>query len=217
MKNRYDLIVFDWDGTLIDSIDWIVNCLQRAAEDCQLDIPGEQESKDIIGLSLVKATNQLFPGIDSGKQEQLFKSYSQYFFSKPISDQDFFEGVYDMLKKLKETEHQLAVATGKTRAGLQKALIATGVSDLFSTTRCADETASKPDPRMLLEIIDELDVEKNRVLMIGDSVHDIQMAENAGIASVAVSCGAHSSIILEKYNPLACFQQTTDLMNFVRG
>ena len=217
MTNRYDLIIFDWDGTLIDSIDWIVNCLQRAAEDCQLDIPDQQESKDVIGLSLNNAINQLFPGIDSGKQEQLVKSYSQHFFSKPISDQDFFEGVYDMLKELKAMGHHLAVATGKSRAGFQKALYGTAVNDLFSTTRCADETASKPHPRMLLEIIDELDVEKSRVLMIGDSVHDLQMAENAGIASVAVSCGAHSSIILEKYNPLACFQQTTDLMNFVRG
>ncbi|MGR9072634.1 MAG: HAD-IA family hydrolase [Gammaproteobacteria bacterium] len=217
MKYRYQLIIFDWDGTLIDSIDWIVSCLQNAAQECHLDVPDEGAARDIIGLSLKNAMVRLFPDIDEDIQGRLLQSYSRLFFSRQMTKRNLFSGVYDMLIELKSLGFQLGVATGKTRAGLQKALQLTETTDLFNATRCADETASKPDPRMLHEIIEQLDVDARNVLMVGDSTHDLQMAMNAGIDALAVSCGAHSSAILEKFNPLACLRQTADLLAIMRG
>ena len=141
--------------------------------------------------------------------------YSQKYLSKQIGQDDLFPGVYKMLVQLNEAGYQLAVATGKTRAGLQKALQATGTEDLFSITRCADETASKPDPRMLNEIIQHTRAAKERSLMVGDSIHDLQMALNAHISAVAVSCGAHPAEFLKPYNPLLCLQQPTELLNII--
>ena len=128
---------------------------------------------------------------------------------------DLFPGVYAMLVELKESGYQLAVATGKTRVGLQKALKATGTEELFCVTRCADETASKPDPKMLLEIIQHTQAAKERTLMIGDSIHDLQMALNAPISAIAVSCGANSAELLQQYHPLLCLQQPTELLNII--
>ena len=157
----------------------------------------------------------LFPEVDEQTQEQLVACYSQKYFSKQISRDDLFPGVYEMLVHLNGTGYQLAVATGKTRAGLQEALQATGTEGLFCITRCADETASKPDPRMLREIIQHTNAAKERSLMVGDSIHDLQMALNAPISSIAVSCGAHSKKFLEQYHPLLCLQQTTELLNII--
>jgi phosphoglycolate phosphatase len=215
MKNRFDLIIFDWDGTLINSIDWIASCLQQAAIHCGFPIPETQAAKDVIGLSINKAMHALFPEADPQTQEQLAACYSQRYLSKPISQVDLFPGVYEMLVKLNEAGYLLAVATGKTRAGLQKALQATGTENLFSVTRCADETESKPDPRMLQEIIQHTQTAKERTLMVGDSIHDLQMALNASISAIAVSCGAHSAESLLQYQPLLCLQQPTELMNII--
>ena len=215
MKDRFDLIIFDWDGTLIDSIDWIVNCMQKAAAVCQCDIPSDQAAKDVIGLSLKKAMSRLFPDVGISRQEQLVSCYSEYFFSRQASRDDLFAGVYDMLDSLKNAGYKLAVATGKSRAGLEKALQGTGTEDLFSITRCADETASKPNPVMIREIIKELDVDNERTLMIGDSIHDLQMAANADISFVAVSSGTHSSELLKQYKPLLCLNQITEIQELL--
>ncbi len=215
MKNRFDLIIFDWDGTLIDSIDWIASCLQQAADQCGIAVPEAQAAKDVIGLSINNAMQTLFPEIDPHTQAQLVACYSQQYNSKQISPDDLFPGVYAMLVELKESGYQLAVATGKTRVGLQKALKATGTEDLFCVTRCADETASKPDPKMLLEIIQHTQAAKERTLMIGDSIHDLQMALNAPISAIAVSCGANSAELLQQYHPLLCLQQPTELLNII--
>jgi phosphoglycolate phosphatase len=215
MKNRFDLIIFDWDGTLADSIDWITHCLQHAAEQCGIAIPEAQAAKDIIGLSLNKAMQTLFPEIDQQTQMQLVACYSQRYNSKQMSREDLFPGVYDMLVQLNKSGYQLAVATGKTRVGLQKALQATETEELFCITRCADETASKPDPRMLHEIIQHTHTAKDRTLMVGDSIHDLQMAINAPISAIGVSCGAHSAESLQQYNPLLCLQQSTELLNII--
>lgn len=211
MKNRFDLIVFDWDGTLIDSIDWIVNCLQKTAISCDCKIPSEREAKNVIGFSLKKAMSQLFPDADQHKQRQLLSSYGEHFSSRQFSHEDLFEGVYDMLNHLKDAGYQLAVATGKTRAGLDKAMLATGTENLFSFTRCADETASKPNPLMIKEIIQLSDAVNARTLMIGDSIHDMQMAANANVSSVAVSSGTHSSETLQQYDPLLCLNHITEI------
>lgn len=215
MKNQFDLIIFDWDGTLIDSIDWIVRCLKKAGELCDLPIPEHQVAKNVIGLSIDKAMRALFPEADEAVHRQLIGYYSQEYFSWEISREDLFEGVYDMLLELKDAGYQLAVATGKTRAGLDKALTGTGTEALFYTTRCADETASKPDPRMLNEIIEHAQVNRERALMVGDSIHDLQMAMNAQISSVAVSCGAHSTEFLQQYHPLLCLEQASRLREFI--
>jgi phosphoglycolate phosphatase len=217
MKNRFDLIIFDWDGTLVNSIDWIVHCLQKAAEQCDCVIPGQQAAKDVIGLSIKNAVDGLFPGIDEKTLDQLLACYNQEYHSREISREDFFSGVYEMLVQLKQTGYQLAVATGKNRAGLQQALQTTGTEELFCITRCADETASKPDPRMIREIIEHTNAANERTLMVGDSIHDLQMALNAQISSVAVSCGAHPEEILQQYNPLMCLQQPAELLNIIRG
>lgn len=214
MKNRFDLIIFDWDGTLVNSIDWITHCLQHAAGQCGIAIPEAQAAKDIIGLSLNKAMQTLFPEIDQQTQMQLVACYSQRYNSKQMSREDLFPGVYDMLVQLNKAGYQLAVATGKTRVGLQKALQATKTEELFCITRCADETASKPDPRMLHEIIQHTNIAKERSLMVGDSIHDLQMALNVPISAIAVSCGAHSAESLQQYNPLLCLQQSTELLNY---
>jgi phosphoglycolate phosphatase len=215
MKNRFDLIIFDWDGTLVDSIDWIVHCIQNAAINHNCPIPAAQAAKDIIGLSIENAINTLFPSIDSQTQQKLVNDYSQTFFSKQISHDDLFPGVYEMLQQFKQDGYRLAVATGKKSSGLAQAIEGTGVADLFCTTRCSDQTASKPHPLMIDEIVAELGVSKQRTLMVGDSIHDLQMALNAQVASIGVSCGAHSESVLQQYQPLRCLSYPTDLMDIL--
>jgi phosphoglycolate phosphatase len=215
MKNQFDLIIFDWDGTLIDSIDWIAKCLQKAGDVCQYGIPDDQAAKDVIGLSIKKAMQVLFPDQDDASIERLIACYSEEYFSKTISQADLFPGVYDMLGQLRDYGFQLAVATGKTRVGLDEALDNTQTRHLFEVTRCADETASKPDPKMLHEIIAHVGVDKSRTLMIGDSIHDLAMAQNAQIASIGVSCGAHAEVFLQQYSPLYCLQQPTQLLDII--
>jgi phosphoglycolate phosphatase len=215
MKNRFELLIFDWDGTLMDSIAWIVHCLQTAAEQAGCPLPTPQAAKDVIGLSIVRAMDTLFPEAGPELREQLVRAYSQEYASRALGPGDLFAGVREMLEELNEAGYRLAVATGKTRAGLQKALRATGTEDLFCITRAADETASKPDPLMLLEIMSHVEVAPERALMIGDSIHDLQMAQNAQISAIGVSCGAHSEEILQQYRPLLCLQQPTELLNII--
>lgn len=215
MKNRFDLIIFDWDGTLVDSIDWIVDCIQRAAEYYDCAVPSAEAARDIIGLSLDKAVKTLFPKVDADTQVKLAAHYGQNFFSKQSSPDDLFPGVSDMLRQFKQTGLHLAVATGKKSTGLARAISGTGIGDFFCTTRCSDQTASKPNPLMIDEIVAELGVSKQRTLMVGDSVHDLQMAMNAQVASVAVTCGAHSESILQQYKPLRCLSYPTELLGII--
>ncbi len=217
MKNKFDLIIFDWDGTLIDSIDWIVHCLQTASQQCGCAIPEAQAAKDVIGLSITNACAKLFPGVDNETLTRLTTSYQQTYLSRQLSRGDLFPGVYEMLLELKQAGYQLAVATGKTRIGLQQALQATDTEELFCITRCSDETASKPDPLMLHQIMQHTNAANERSLMVGDSTHDLQMAMNAQISAIAVSCGAHPEDILQQYNPLMCLQQPAELLSIIRG
>jgi phosphoglycolate phosphatase len=212
MKNHFDLLIFDWDGTLVDSIDWIVDCIQDAARRYDCPIPANQAAKDIIGLSIEKAILQLFPEVDSATQKLLANHYGQRFFAKPITPDDLFPGVAEMLQHFKRSGYRLAVATGKKAAGLTQAIEGTGLSELFCTTRSADQTASKPHPLMLDEIVAQLGVSKSRAVMIGDSIHDLQMAQNAGIAAIGVTCGAHDAATLQRHQPLHCFSNTTELL-----
>lgn len=215
MKNRFDLIVFDWDGTLMDSVDWIVHCIQQAAARCGCSVPEARAIRDIVGLSIENAMKQLFPDEEAEIRQKIAADYGKAFFSKQISQDDLFPGVHEMLEQLRGQGYRLAVATGKKSSGLREAINATGVTDLFCTTRCADQTASKPNPLMLDEIVAELGVDKQRTLMVGDSVHDLQMALNAQVASVGVTCGAHSAATLQQYQPLLCLNYPTDLIGII--
>lgn len=215
MKNRFELLIFDWDGTLMDSIGWIVHCLQTAAHRAGCPIPTPDAAKEVIGLSIIRAMESLFPEADPELREQLIRAYSQEYASKSLGPGDLFTGVREMLEELNGAGYRLAVATGKTRAGLQKALLATRTEDLFDITRTADETASKPDPKMLQEIMSHLNMAPARTLMIGDSIHDLQMAQHAQISAIGVSCGAHSEEILQQYQPLLCLQQPAELLNII--
>ncbi|WP_198243210.1 HAD family hydrolase [methane-oxidizing endosymbiont of Gigantopelta aegis] len=209
------LIIFDWDGTLVDSIGWIVHCMQYAARQCHFDVPEEKAVRNIIGLSIERALDELFPGLNTKQREHLIQTYSQRFFTKNISPDDVFTGVPEMLAQLKAQGYLLAVATGKRSTGLAKAMQGTGLNAFFDMTRGVDQAASKPDPLMLEHIMQQLRIDKDQALMVGDSIHDLQMAQNANIDAVAVSCGAHPEVQLQQYSPCACLQQTADLIHIL--
>jgi phosphoglycolate phosphatase len=154
--------------------------------------------------------------VNAETHEQLVQHYSREYLSKQLSRADLFPDIVEMLVELKQAGYQLAVATGKTRHGLQEALRATATEDLFCVTRCADETASKPNPKMLLEIMQVINCPPERALMIGDSIHDLQMANNARISSVGVCCGAHSKDTLQQHEPLLCLPLATELLAYLR-
>jgi phosphoglycolate phosphatase len=210
MKHRFDLLVFDWDGTLFDSIDWIVECLQHAARVCDCEVPSSTAAKAVIGLSLAEAMAELFPQTPRPIQ-RLVDAYQDIYATRDVSRRDLFSGVPQMLETLQGEGYWLAVATGKSRDGLNRALESTAMAPFFDTVRCAEETASKPDPAMLVQIMTELGVDRERTLMIGDSVHDLRMATNAGIEAVGVACGANTRDQLLALNPLIWLGRTTDL------
>ena len=202
MKNRFDLLVFDWDGTLFDSVGWIVDCLKHASREVGLPEPSDALARSVIGLSLPQAMHNLFPGlVDEELKARLVQSYRTHYHTCSSDSLGLFDGVEEMLKELKASGFSLAVATGKARSGLNHALKETGMEDFFHTTRCADETKSKPHPLMVLEIMGEIGVSNDRTLLIGDSLHDLNLAINAGVASVAVTCGANSMEELLELNP----------------
>ena len=217
MKDRFNLLIFDWDGTLVDSIDWIVYCVQASAKKCGCATPSSQAAKDIIGLSIYEAAHNLFPLEDLVTHQHFILHYGELLLSKQTTADDLFSGVETMLAHLKQAGYQLAIASGRNRVGLNNALQETGIGDLFSATRCAEETASKPNPLMLEEIMQHIGISSERTLMIGDSTHDLQMAKNAQVASIGVTCGVHPANILQQYQPLFCLEQTTRLLEKLVG
>jgi phosphoglycolate phosphatase len=187
----FDLIAFDWDGTLFDSTAIITRCIQEAVRDVGGTVPTDEAASHVIGLGLMQALAHAAPDVPQDKYPQLGARYRHHY----MAQQDaisLFHGVLPMLAELKSRQHWLAVATGKSRKGLNAALQAVELQGLFDASRTADETAGKPHPRMLHELMREMGVEPARVLMIGDTTHDLQMAVNAGCASVGVSYGAHA-------------------------
>lgn len=209
MKKRYELLIFDWDGTLIDSEANIVQCMQAAMKDLNLPVLGKETVKNIIGLGLQEALTTLYPDIDQNTAKQLTDRYRFHFFTSDPSEP--FSGVDEILAQLNQAQYLMAVATGKGRKGLDKALSATGYGSLFHASRCADETRSKPHPQMLLEILEVLGVEANQALMVGDTEYDIHMAKNAGMESVAVTYGVHERERLLKCDPTHCIDSFDEL------
>ena len=187
---QFDLIAFDWDGTLFDSTALITRCIQLAVQDVGGTVPTREQAAYVIGMALMPALAHAAPDVPKERYPLLGERYRHHY-SAHQHDLSLFEGVLDMLAELKTRHHWLAVATGKSRAGLNEALHAVELRTVFDGSRTADETAGKPHPRMLHELMREFGVEPERTLMVGDTTHDLQMAHNAGCASVGVSYGAH--------------------------
>jgi len=187
---HFDLIVFDWDGTLFDSTALIARSIQAACSDVGTAVPSDRDASFVIGMGLKEALRHAAPELPEARYPELADRYRHHYFAKQ-HEILMFDGALDLLAALKEREHWLAVATGKSRRGLDEALQSKQLLGVFDATRTADETASKPDPQMLLELMDELGAAPERTLMIGDTTHDLQLAANAGAASVGVSYGAH--------------------------
>jgi phosphoglycolate phosphatase len=198
---RYDLIVFDWDGTLFDSTRVIVHCIQRAVADVGGTVPSEAAASYVIGLGLMQALAHAAPDVPAPRYPELAARYRHHYLLHQ-DDLTLFDGVLPMLIALKERHHWLAVATGKSRRGLDEALASAELRGMFNGSRTADETAGKPHPRMLQELMREFGVEPERTLMVGDTTHDLQLALNAGCASVAVSYGAHEPAAFHALGPL---------------
>lgn len=206
---RFDLIVFDWDGTLFDSTALIVRCIQAACADLGMPVPDAERAAYVIGLGLHDALRHAVPDLPPERYPDLGRRYRVHYMAMQ-HELSLFPGTVHMLEALKR-RHLLGVATGKSRRGLDEALQAVELVGLFDATRTADETAGKPDPRMLLELMEELDVEPGRTLMIGDTTHDLQLALNAGAHGVGVSYGAHEGDAFAALAPLHVAHSTAEL------
>lgn len=213
---RFELLVFDWDGTLMDSEARIVACLQGAIADLGLPRKEVADLRNIIGLGLAEAIERLFPGSAADIRHALVERYRHHFLVADPTPSTLFEGAREVLHDLAAQGYLLAVATGKGRHGLDKVLEETGLGPLFHATRCADETVSKPHPQMLLELMDHLGAEPQATLMIGDTEYDMEMARNAGTHALAVSYGVHHPERLLKHGPLGCLQHISELPAWLR-
>jgi phosphoglycolate phosphatase len=197
---QFDLIAFDWDGTLFDSTAIITRCIQLAVRDVGGTVPTDEQAAYVIGMALMQALAHAAPDVPEEKYPELGARYRHHYMAHQ-NDISLFAGVLDMLADLKGRHHWLAVATGKSRRGLDEALHAAELRGVFDGSRTADETAGKPHPLMLQELMREFGVEPERTLMIGDTTHDLQMALNAGCASVGVSYGAHEPTAFHALQP----------------
>lgn len=215
MTTAYKLIVFDWDGTLMDSVARIVASMRAAITDLVLPQRTEVELRNVIGLGLREALTMLYPEENAQILGELTERYRHYYLYADPTPAELFTGMKSLLTTLNDRGYYLAIATGKSRTGLTQALEKTAVGGDFHTTRSAEETISKPHPRMLEEIMTELGVAPAATLMIGDSVYDIQMAHNAGAKAVAVCYGVHERPRLAQMQPLACLDTTIQMQQWL--
>ena len=211
---RFDLIAFDWDGTLFDSTAIIVRCIQAAVRDVGGTVPTDKEAAYVIGMGLMQALAHAAPDVPPEKYTELGNRY-RFHYIQHQDDLSLFEGVLPLLNDLRERGHLLAVATGKSRRGLDEALHSVDLRGVFDGSRTADQTAGKPHPLMLQELMAEFDVAPARLLMIGDTTHDLQMAVNAGCASVGVSYGAHEPDAFHALQPLAVVHSVRELHDWL--
>ncbi|MDT4842301.1 Phosphoglycolate phosphatase, chromosomal [compost metagenome] len=214
----YRLLVFDWDGTLVDSIARIVESMRVAADTCELPWRDDVAIKGIIGLGLPEAIATLYPELDDGRLIEAFRrSYSDHYTALESQPSPLFEGVAEALEDFRAQGYRLAVATGKSRRGLDHVLAGRGWLEYFDVTRCADETASKPDPLMLREILVHCGVAAEQALMVGDSPFDLRMAQRAGMDSVAVGYGAQPLAELLKESPKLAIERFEELRHWLSG
>jgi phosphoglycolate phosphatase len=216
LPRQFDLIVFDWDGTLFDSTALITRCIQAACRDLGHAVPSDAQASYVIGLGLNDALAHAAPGLAPERYPELARRYRHHYFADQHAI-TLFPGVVELLETLKARHHWLGVATGKSRLGLNSALESSGLGAYFDATRTADETASKPDPRMLQELMREFGVDPERTLMIGDTTHDLQLAVNAGAAAVGVSYGAHEVDALARLSPRAIVHDVAELGRWLAG
>lgn len=196
------LFIFDWDGTLCDSLDRIVASVQRAALDIDVPTPSSEKAKSVIGLGLSEALDSLFPGLDQLGRDKLIEAYKYHFVSLASEmPSRLYDGAIDTLNTLRNSGHKLAIATGKSRLGLTNSLAELNLTQYFDATRCADETRSKPHPLMLEQLLDEMGFAAAQAVMIGDTEFDLEMANQLNMPTVAVSYGAHDLFRLEKCKP----------------
>jgi phosphoglycolate phosphatase len=217
MSKGFELLVFDWDGTLMDSEARIVACMRAAITDLSLAPRDDASIRNIIGLGLTEAIKHLYPGTDLAFATAMIDRYRYHFLTADPTRSELFAGAEETLQTLADAGYLLAVATGKGRVGLDKVLDETGLGRLFHATRCADETFSKPHPLMLEQVMDELGVEPAATLMIGDTEYDMQMASNARTAALAVSYGVHERERLLQHQPLHCIDAITELTEWLES
>jgi phosphoglycolate phosphatase len=206
---KYRLIVFDWDGTLIDSAGTIVQCIQDAARAMAFEAPDRERASHVIGLGLHDSLRHAVPGLAPERYREFADHYRRHFLARQDS-MLLFPGIEDLLQTL-AAQRTLAIATGKSRRGLDRALDADGLRRVFSASRCADETNPKPHPAMLLELMQELEVDKAATLMVGDTSHDLEMARAAGVDALAVAYGAHPEEGLRACGPAGCVSSVAEL------
>jgi len=212
---KYQLIIFDWDGTIMDSVPKIVGTMQAAAERMSLPKPADDAVRGIIGLGLNPAIQQLFPGIESEAVLALREHYSDIYVNDDVVPSPLFEGAVDVLHSFKRFGCDLAVATGKSRRGFNRVVSASGVASLFSYSRCADETHSKPHPAMVNELLAESGVAPDQALVVGDSEFDMEMAQRAGVDRIGVSYGAGGEAQILKYDPLMYIDRIEALLDLL--
>lgn len=207
---KYELVVFDWDGTLLDSAGAIVQAIQAACRDLGLAIPDDARARHVIGLGLADALRHAVPDLQPENYQAMVERYRFHYLSGD-HQLTLFPGIREMLARLQSAGHILSVATGKSRQGLDRALDHSGLRPLFQASRCADECQSKPHPQMLDELMAEFGVAASSTVMIGDTSHDLLMASNAGVDSLAVTYGAHPHEHLLEHKPLACLHSVREL------
>ena len=216
-SKEYELVVFDWDGTLMDSEVRIVTCMQRAAADAGFPVPEDAAARDIIGLGMTEAVQRLFPAADAQGVADLISAYRVHWLGNRVEAATMFDGARELVSGLHRAGRLLAVATGKSRHGLDKALQESGLGEFFHATRCADETFSKPHPRMLQEILSDLEVPPAAAVVIGDTEYDMQMARNARVDAIGVSHGVHATERLLDQGALRCFDDLPELAGWLQG
>lgn len=216
MAKRFELIVFDWDGTVMDSTATIAACLQQAARDLDVEVPSDEQARHIIGLGLLDALRHAMPNLPSERYHDLAARYRYHYLAQDHA-LTLFAGIEAMIEELAAAGHYLAVATGKTRLGLERAFDASGLRHRFMASRCADECHSKPHPQMLEELMAEFAVPPELTLMIGDTTHDLLMAQNAGASGLGVAYGAHPRAALEAAQPVFCAADVAELAAWLRA
>lgn len=211
---RYRAAIFDWDGTVMDSTHSIVSAIQGACTDLSLPVPSRRDASWVIGLSLESALYRCVPDLTAEAFPMFLERYRHHFLARDTHDK-LFDGIHELFAELRSHGVLLGVATGKSRIGLDRVMASMSLKDTFAITRCADETLSKPDPLMLMQIMDELSLRPENVVMIGDTTHDVQMAFNAGVDSLAVTYGAHDVPTLAQSNPGAMVATVADMRNWL--
>jgi len=209
--HTYKLVIFDWDGTLMDSVDRIVYSMQASAIALSFEPPSYNQAKQIIGLSLPKAIQTLFPNADEEQVQILMAQYKHQYVEVNTTPTPLFNNALELLTQLKKENKLLAVATGKARAGLQRVWQVSDTEHFFIASRCADECASKPDPDMINSLLNELNIKKHEAVMIGDTSFDLEMAQRAGVDSIGVTYGVHDTEVLSKYQPKVIVDSLAEL------